>query len=194
MSENTSVSPTSGLAITSLIFGGFGALLLLASHGPVSTLTGLIAVGCGIQSLRLINRGRSAGRGMAIAGLILGIIATLGGLSSIPSATTTTPAATYSSTPTYAAPRPVASVPVAPTVTYPLTTFGAGTYLVGSEVMPGQYVTEGASWCYWERDKNTEGDFGSIIANGGAQGHTTVTIKSTDKAFKVVGNCTFSKR
>jgi hypothetical protein len=78
--------------------------------------------------------------------------------------------------------------------TYPLASFGAGTYLVGSEVAPGNYVTEGADWCYWERAKNTDGGLGAILANGNAQGHTNVTVKSSDKAFKVTGNCTFTKR
>jgi hypothetical protein len=82
----------------------------------------------------------------------------------------------------------------APQPTYPLAQFGAGTYLVGSEVAPGNYVTEGADWCYWERAKNTDGGLGAILANGNAQGHTNVTVRSSDKAFKVTGNCTFTKR
>ncbi|HEY0691488.1 MAG TPA: hypothetical protein VGD71_20910 [Kribbella sp.] len=85
------------------------------------------------------------------------------------------------------------AIPAQP-VTYPLNQFGAGTYLVGSEVAPGDYVTEGADFCYWERAKNTEGTFASIIANGNPRGHTTVTIKATDKAFEVTGSCTFTKR
>lgn len=90
-----------------------------------------------------------------------------------------------------------AAVPVQAAATapaYPLNQITEGTYLVGSEVAPGQYVTEGASICYWEREKNTEGGFQAIIANGNAQGHTTVTIKGGDKAFKVTGSCTFTKR
>lgn len=196
MSENTpAILPTSGLAITSLLSGGFGALLLFASQGPMNTITGLVAVACAIRAFMLIKRGEAGGRDMAIAGLILGIIATLGGLSSLPPETATRPATTtYSGGSTYSAPAYVTPASVAPTVTYPLTTFGAGTYLVSSEVMPGQYVTEGDSWCYWERARNTEGGLGSIIANGSAAGHTTVTVKSSDNAFKVVGRCTFTKR
>lgn len=87
---------------------------------------------------------------------------------------------------------PVQAAATAPA--YPLNQITEGTYLVGSEVAPGQYVTEGASICYWEREKNTEGGFQAIIANGNAQGHTTVTIKGGDKAFKVTGSCTFTKR
>jgi hypothetical protein len=74
------------------------------------------------------------------------------------------------------------------------TQFGSGTYLIGSGVTPGDYVTEGADWCYRERSRRADGAFGSIIAKWQARGHTTVTIRPSDKAFKVAGGCTFTKR
>jgi hypothetical protein len=101
--------------------------------------------------------------------------------------TTVTPAA-----PTY--------TPAAPT--YPLTAFGSGTYLVGSEVTPGRYVTEGAASCYWEVQRENADQYGSkIIENGNANGHTNITIPAKAYAIEVMSvtadgtdGCTFTKR
>jgi hypothetical protein len=80
-------------------------------------------------------------------------------------------------------------------VTGPLTTFGDGTYIVGTDILPGTYKSDGQSG-YWARLKNTEGGLDSIITNkyssGGPQ---TVTIKKTDKAFETSGmTWTLTKR
>lgn len=66
-------------------------------------------------------------------------------------------------------------------------TFGPGTYEVGVDIQPGKYKTAGGGLggsCYWARLKDTNGELDSIIANGNAQGPTTVTIKSGDGAFE----------
>lgn len=77
----------------------------------------------------------------------------------------------------------------------PRTSFSAGTYEVGSDIEPGKYKTTGPDSgpsCYWARLKDTDGDFDSIIANGNAEGQTTVTISKTDGAFQT-GDCTWTK-
>jgi hypothetical protein len=65
---------------------------------------------------------------------------------------------------------------------------GDGTFTVGGDIQPGIYHTTGPaagnSSCYWERDKNLDGDLDSIIANDNIKGPTTVRISSTDAAFK----------
>lgn len=73
----------------------------------------------------------------------------------------------------------------------PLTTFGAGTYEVGTgdgQVAPGRYKTpgpeDGDHSCYWARLKNTDGDLEAIIANGNAEGPTVVTVGPRDGAFE----------
>jgi hypothetical protein len=73
----------------------------------------------------------------------------------------------------------------------PLSTFGAGTYEVGTgdgQVAPGKYKTtgpdDGAPSCYWARLKNLEGDLSSITANNNAEGPTVVTISPKDAAFQ----------
>lgn len=110
MSENTSAPlPTSKLTVTALVLGGFAALFLFASQGPVSTLFGLVAIGCAVPALRKANKGLAGGRNLAVAGLILGIIGAFGGLGSIPS----TPA----STTTYASGSSDAATPAPPPAT-----------------------------------------------------------------------------
>lgn len=97
----------------------------------------------------------------------------------------------------------VATTPVeAPAATYPLTAFGSGTYLIGSEVTPGRYVTEGAPSCYWEVQRENADQYGSkIVENGNANGHTNITIPANAYAIEVMsvdftgtGGCTFTKR
>ena len=81
----------------------------------------------------------------------------------------------------------------------PVTNIGDGTFEVGTgagQVPPGTYHTSGPSGdnfmgCYWEREKDTTGD--SIINNDISKGPTTVTIKSSDGAFKTTGCEPWSK-
>jgi hypothetical protein len=64
-----------------------------------------------------------------------------------------------------------------------------GTHLVGTQsgqAKPGLYVASLASGglCYWERRRDTSGDYLGIIANGTASsGRVFVQIAPTDKAF-----------
>ncbi|MBP0458383.1 hypothetical protein [Streptomyces montanisoli] len=69
---------------------------------------------------------------------------------------------------------------------------GDGTFVVGSDIKAGTYKTSGPAdsgfpSCYWARLKGTSGDFGEILANGNPSGQTTVTIRSSDKAFQTTG-------
>jgi hypothetical protein len=59
---------TSGAAVASLIFGILGCVPLL---------TGLLAIICGIIGLRTTRNPAYSGRGMAVAGLILGLVSFL---------------------------------------------------------------------------------------------------------------------
>lgn len=58
-----------------------------------------------------------------------------------------------------------------------------GVYLVGVDLVPGQYRSGDDSDCYWARLRNTAGDSDSIIANNNG-GNQVVTISATDKAFE----------
>lgn len=71
-----------------------------------------------------------------------------------------------------------------------------GTYVVGSDIKAGTWHTDGDSdtgGCYWERDRNLDGDLNSIIANNNISGPTTVTVHSSDNAFQVSGDCMWTR-
>lgn len=56
---------------------------------------------------------------------------------------------------------------------------GDGTYLVGQDMEPGTYKTKGpatGSLCYWERAKDSSGEFTSIITNATPTGTARVTV------------------
>ena len=66
---------SSGLAIAALVCG---VLALLSSWTVIGgILLGLIAVVLGIVALSRVKRGLAAGRGMAIAGIVTGILGTV---------------------------------------------------------------------------------------------------------------------
>lgn len=104
--------------------------------------------------------------------------------------TATQPAETTTATAPNApatAPTTTAAVPAGPK-----TSFGDGQYLVGKDITAGQYratVPADSPLCYWEREKDTSGNPGSIIANGtGGPGTSViVTVAKGDAAFKVSG-------
>jgi hypothetical protein len=89
------------------------------------------------------------------------------------------------------------AIPAAqPAPTGPVTSFGAGTYVVGPDIIPGTYKTAGpvnTSLCYWARLRDTSGELSSIIANNNISGPTTVTIKPTDGAFQTSRCATWNK-
>ena len=132
--------------------------------------------------------------GIVLALLVIGIIA--GGEKSSTSRVTTAepPAAAAAPVPAAKPPAP-ATPPVALVPPVDLTTttaFGDGTYIVGTDIVPGTYETTGPAagglgLCAWSRLKDTSGNFDSIIANDAQQGPTTVTISKTDGAFKTAG-------
>ncbi|MGH3628182.1 MAG: hypothetical protein ACRDRL_12195 [Sciscionella sp.] len=69
-----------------------------------------------------------------------------------------------------------------------------GTFVVGTDVKPGTYHTAGSADCYWEREKDTSGNFNSIIANNISAGPQTVTIAPSDGAFKTEGCGTWTRQ
>lgn len=69
-----------------------------------------------------------------------------------------------------------------------------GTYLVGRDIRPGLYQTDGDGDCYWARLQNLRGDLNAILANDNIAGPTTVEVQSGDKAFEVSGGCEWHDR
>ena len=136
------------------------------------------------------------------------LLAVVGACSAVAAPTAPSGSPTAAALPTsadYSGYVPTTLTPAAPTYvapTYPLVSFGSGTYLVGPEVAPGHYVTEGARSCYYEIQRENPDQYGSkIIENGNANGHTNLTIPAKAYAVEVMSvtadgtdGCKFTKR
>ncbi len=64
------------------------------------------------------------------------------------------------------------------------TSFGEGTFIIGTDLEPGTYRNTGGDSCYWARLSNFEGGLNSVIANDNTQGTTIVEIQAGDRGFK----------
>lgn len=67
-----------GLAIAALIFGILALVLFWTAFGGI--ILGLVAIILGIVGMRKAKKGTGGGRGMAVTGLVLGILSLLGGI------------------------------------------------------------------------------------------------------------------
>lgn len=72
------------------------------------------------------------------------------------------------------------------------TEFGDGTYIVGKDIKPGTYKSDG-NVVYWARLKNFAGGLDAIAANGTPNGPEIVNIKASDKGFESSGGGTWTK-
>jgi hypothetical protein len=80
-----------------------------------------------------------------------------------------------------AAPSPTATPVPLPT----FRTFGDGTNIIGTDILPGTYRTrEGSASCYWARLKGFGGTIDDIIANANTNGPAVVTVAASDKGFE----------
>ena len=87
---------------------------------------------------------------------------------------------------------PISGTGTQPTPTGPRTQFGAGQYLVNTDIAAGRYYDAPTSACYWERESGLGGTTGEIIANnfmGFNAPQWIVDIQPSDKAFKTQAEC-----
>lgn len=165
---------TNGLAVASLVLG----ILWVWWIGSV------LAVIFGHVALSQIKKTGAAGRGLAVAGLVLGYI----GIAAALLVGVIVLAAGNDTDTNSGAPAPQESIStVGPGKKSSPSFPGDGTFRVPQDVKPGSYRTPGGDVCYWARLRNLSGDFESILANGNPTGPTTVTIRSTDKGFETSG-------
>jgi hypothetical protein len=70
-------------------------------------------------------------------------------------------------------------------VTSSYTSFGQGTFIVGTDMAPGTYRSGQSSDCYWARLRGFGGTLNEIITNDfrSGSGRSVVTIRSGDKGF-----------
>jgi dipeptidyl aminopeptidase/acylaminoacyl peptidase len=73
------------------------------------------------------------------------------------------------------------------------TSFGEGTFIVGTDIAAGTYRAPGGDGCYWARLSGFSGSLDEIIANDIPTGSAIVTIKSSDKGFSTSGCGTWGK-
>ena len=70
--------------------------------------------------------------------------------------------------------------------------FGAGTWIVGEDIVPGRYFTNPSSGCYWERLSDIGESLSDILANEFItfdSGQEIVDIASSDYAFQSDPEC-----
>jgi hypothetical protein len=67
-----------------------------------------------------------------------------------------------------------------------IVSFGNGTHIVGTDIEPGTYRSEGTWMCYWARLKGFSGELDDIIANGNNP-KEIITISNSDTAFETSG-------
>lgn len=177
--------PTNTMAILSLVF----AFLFW----PLSIVFGHMA-------RKQIKTSGENGRGLATAGLVISylglgvfLLVVIGGVASVNRESTPAPPFSYSQD---AAPAAEAAPPMASTG--PVTSFGDGTYAVGTDVQPGTYHTTGTNGdnpvgCYWAKSSDTSGNLSSVTANNISKGPQTVTISASGGAFASQGCNTWTK-
>jgi hypothetical protein len=187
----------SGFAVGALICGLLAPFALFAAHG-MGFVMGAAAIVCAVLALRQISKGVGTGRGMAVWGLVLGILFGLAGLGGMTSENKTSGTSTASTASSGSGAATRAVVPTAPAVAAPAPTAttipGEGTYLVGSEITPGTYRSPGAKkgffeFCSYTRLRDTSGGSGAMIDMGTANANEPmiVTIAPSDGAFKSSG-------
>jgi hypothetical protein len=117
--------------------------------------------------------------GAGVIGVIFGLMAIIGSSASNSSTPVTTPVDnSVQST----------STQTTPTSTSPQTSFGNGTFIVGTDIQPGTYRTTGGSNCYYARLSGFGGTSGEIIANANTDGSgAIVTIEPSDVGFQSSG-------
>lgn len=71
--------------------------------------------------------------------------------------------------------------------------FQGGTYIVGVDIAPGTWRSDGASGCYWQRVRGFSGQLSDIIANNNVDGPAIVTILRTDRGFSSARCGTWTK-
>jgi hypothetical protein len=67
--------------------------------------------------------------------------------------------------------------------------FGGGTYIVGVDIAPGTWRSNGTDSCYWARLAAFNGVTRDIIANNNVTGSAVVTISPSDKGFTSSSRC-----
>lgn len=191
---------------TALVLGIVGAVFaFIPIIGVVAWPLVILGLIFGIFGILRTRSGKADNRGMAIAGTALsgvGLVVciawtvALGATASEYNKTLdqfTAPGATTLGAAPGVPPMPGQSVEAAAADGSSIP--GNGTFVVGSDIQPGTYKTDGPDsfGCTYFRLANTSGDFNAIITSNVTQGPATVTIADSDGAFQTSGCKTWAK-
>lgn len=191
--------PSNGIATGGFVVALIGAVLALVPFlGIVSWVISPVGLVLSIIGLTAASRKDGAGRGLAIAGVILGGLGLLicvlwaigfaGAVSESNRGTSTSYTAPSYSAPTSAAAPTSAVVPTG--------SFSQGTYTVGAEIAPGRYRTAGAPegsifpLCMASRQRADGSPIG--IPETTNEGPAYVTVRSGDGQVQFSGDCVWS--
>jgi len=78
-------------------------------------------------------------------------------------------------------------------ITSSQTSFGDGTFIIGTDIQAGTYKNTGRDGCYYSRLSGFGGSIGDIIANENTDTSAIISIAPTDRGFKSVHCGTWSK-
>jgi hypothetical protein len=214
--------PRNGFGITALVLSLVGLVFsLIPLTGFIAVICGGIAVLFGLLGLGRARRGEATNKKMSIVGTVLGGLALVVGVigiiivftatnklandlkqigqpQSVP-ASVTAPATLNYTAPAIAAAPEAGPVEPAPTVDLPpANTFTDGEYVVGEDMAPGTYVTQGSAdgtQCYWARHKNVQGTAGPIIIGGNhiGAGKSSFLAKNGEVVELSLG-CSYTKK
>jgi hypothetical protein len=71
---------------------------------------------------------------------------------------------------------------------------GDGTFVVGKDIQPGTYRSEGQDSCYWARLAGLGGGLDDIIANDNTSGPVTIEVSPSDRALELSGCADFVRQ
>lgn len=191
--------PSHGMATGGFVVALVGAVLsLIPFLGIVSWVISPVGLVLSIVGLTAATRKNGAGRGLAIAGVILGGLGLLvcmlwaigfaGAVSESQTGTSTSYTAPSSSAPSSAAAPTSAAAPAG--------SFSQGTYTVGSEIAPGRYRTAGAPegsifpLCMASRQRADGTAIG--IPETTNEGPAYITVRASDGLVEFTGECVWS--
>jgi hypothetical protein len=192
--------PTNGVAVAGFVVAIVGLVISFVPFlGIVSWVICPVGLVLSIVGMTVATKRAGAGRGMAIAGIILSaiglVICFLWAITFAAATNGSTTGSTYSySAPSYSAPTQSAAGTADPAV--PAGSFGQGTYTVGSEIAPGRYRTAGASddsvfpLCMAARQSADGTPIG--IPETTNNGPAYLTVRSSDGLVEFTGDCTWA--
>ena len=181
-----------GMGTAALVLGILGTLFAFTLiFIPLAWILGILGLIFGIVGLARANRGEASNKRVALWGIItssvaifLGILFIVGFGVSLGNSKPTT------SVPTISAPAAAPAAAVAPPVQNgPATTFGDGTWVVGSEIVPGTYRSTGAREGIFEFCSvftyATDTADGEVLAVDSANANEPIRIKVSGKVKSV---------